>query len=244
MQLTRPIFRLTFRLFVSAALTARLHADDAPKERSFQAPHQMKISVKMIGPVTQPADLQIICVFKHKPGGDTYIEAMQDFNNRLGGLIASVRDRGEFAGELGETFLFIPPPDSIAPKKVLLIGLGDEPALSLDTLNVIGRVALREAVRLKAAHVGFAPTIRDQGNKVIEVGDCDRAVAENVISAYDTEKRLQQQGLAEEFTIEDWTIEAGPAFFASAATKVGQGIQTAGAALDARLATPYVQPRK
>ena len=34
------------------------------------------ISVKMIGPVTQVTDLQIVCVFKHKPGGDMLIEAM------------------------------------------------------------------------------------------------------------------------------------------------------------------------
>ena len=89
--------------------------------------------------------------------------------------------------------------------------------------------------------MSFAPTIRDQGNQVIEVGDGDRAVAENVISAYDTEKRLQAQGLAEPFSIDDWTIEAGPKFFASAASKVEAGIQAAGGTLEARVAAPYVQ---
>ena len=102
----------------------------------------MKMSVKMIGPVTQPTDLQIICVFKHNPAGDKYIEAMQDFNDKLHHLLSSVRDRGEFVGELGETFLFLPPTDSITPKRVLLIGLGDEKDLSLDTLKVVGRVAV------------------------------------------------------------------------------------------------------
>ena len=33
-------------------------------EKSFEAPHQMKIAVKMIGPFAQETDLQIICVFK------------------------------------------------------------------------------------------------------------------------------------------------------------------------------------
>jgi hypothetical protein len=236
----------TIRSLCLAALSVPLvavlsQADDAPKEESFQAPHEMKMSVKMIGPVTQTADLQIICVFKHNPAGDKYIEAMQDFNDKLGHLLSSVRDRGDFVGELGETFLFLPPAGSITPKKVLLIGLGDEKDLSLNTLSVVGRVALREAVRLKASHVSFAPTIRDQGNQTIEVGDGDRAVAENVIGAYDTEKRLQQQGLAESFSIADWTIEAGPKFFDSASTKVQEGIHAAGAALPARVAEPYVQ---
>ena len=241
MQLTRATLGSLLSLIVFIGTGGPLQAADAPGEQSFQAPHAMKMSVKMIGPVTQPADLQIICVFKHNPAGDKYIEAMQDFNDKLGHLLSSVRDRGEFVGELGETFLFVPPPNSIAPKQVLLIGLGDEKALSLDTLNVVGRVALREAVRLKAVHVGFAPTIRDQGNKLIEVGDGDRAVAENVISAYDTEKRLQAQGLAEKFSIVDWTIEAGPTFFDSAATKVAQGIQVATTAGATRDAAPYTK---
>ena len=155
-----------------------------------------------------------------------------------------MRDRGEFVGELGETFLFLPPAGSIAPKQVMLIGLGDEKDLSLDTLRVVGRVALREAVRLKATHVSFAPTIRDQGNKVIEVGEGDEAVIENVISAYDTEKQLQEQGLAAPFSIADWTIEAGPTFFASAAEKVGKGIKASESTLSTRTTQPYVLTAK
>lgn len=235
---------LAAALLLSSAFAGPLRAGDVPKERSFQAPHDMKFSVEMIAPVAATADLQIICVFKHNPAGDKYIEAMQDFNDRLGHLVASVRERGEFVGELGETFLFTPPAGSIAPKKVLLIGLGEEKALSLDTLRIVGRVALREAVRARAVHVAFAPTIRDQGNNTIDVGDGDRAVAENVVSAYDTEKRLQEQGLAENFSIADWMIEAGPTFFDGAAAKVEAGIQSASAALGTRIVTPYMQGTK
>jgi cytosol aminopeptidase family protein len=233
---------LSAALVLGFILSAR--ADDVPKEQSYQAPHEMKMNVKMIGLMAQPTDLQIVCVFKHKPGGDTLVDAMADFNARLGGLLSAVRDRGEFAGELGETFLFLPPAGAITPKQVLLIGLGDEKDLSLDTLRVVGRVAVREAVRLKAAHVSFAPTIRDQGNQTIDVGTGDQVVAENVISAYDTEKRLQSQGLAAPFSIDDWTIEAGPAFFASAAEKVSQGTTAASSALTARSTQPYVLATK
>ena len=236
------VLSLSAAFGISSVLPAR--ADDPPKEQSFQAPHEMKMNVKMIGLVAQTTDLQIVCVFKHKPAGDTLIEAMTDFNDKLGGLLAAVRDRGEFVGDLGETFLFLPPAGAITPKQVLLIGLGDEKDLSLDILKVVGRVALREAVRLRAAHVSFAPTIRDQGNNTIDVGDGDQVVAENVISAYDTEKRLQAQKLAAPFSIEDWTIEAGPAFFAEAAMKVSQGITAASSALASRAARPYVLTTK
>ena len=236
------VLSLSAALSIGSVVPAR--ADDPPKEQSFPAPHDMKVSVKMIGPVTQVADLQIVCVFKHKPAGDTLIEAMADFNDKLGGLLKAVRDRGEFVGDLGETFLFLPPAGSVAPTQVLLIGLGDEKDLTLDTLRVVGRVALREAVRLKAMHVSFAPTIRDQGNKVIEVGEGDRVVIENVVSAYDTEKRLQAQGLAAPFSIADWTIEAGPTFFASAAEKVSRGIDATASSLGSRSSQPYTLPAK
>ncbi len=38
----------------------------------------IKLSVKMVGPYMQAADLQIICAFKHKPSGDTYLGAAKD----------------------------------------------------------------------------------------------------------------------------------------------------------------------
>jgi hypothetical protein len=57
----------------------------------------------------------------------------------------------------------------------MAIGLGDEKQLSLDSLRVVGRIAAREAVRLKAKHVAWAPVLRDQGNSVIDVDEGDRA---------------------------------------------------------------------
>jgi Cytosol aminopeptidase family, N-terminal domain len=170
--------------------------NSAPAEKTFDAPRGLKISVKVIGPYSQPADLQIICLFKHKASGDTYQGAAKDTDQHLRGLLSALRNRGEFVGELGETFLFTPPSGSIPAKRFMLIGLGDEKDLSLDSLRVVGRIAGREAVRLQAKHVAWAPVIRDESNTTIEVGEGDRAFIEQLISAYDTEKRLQEQELA------------------------------------------------
>jgi hypothetical protein len=218
-----------------------VHADDAttPAEKSFDAPHGMKMSVKMVGPYGQVTDLQIICVFKHKAAGDVYISAMKDLDNKLGGLISSLRNRGEFVGELGETISFIPPADSTLAKQFLVIGLGDEADLSLHTMRVVGTVALREAIKLKAAHISFAPVLRDQGNNKLDVGECDRSVEEGWLLAYDTEKRLQAQGLADAFNIQDLTFEAGPTFFAGAAAKLEDGIKISSQLTGQRQSTPY-----
>jgi hypothetical protein len=225
-----------------ACLVAAADAADspAPKENIFATkPLGIQISIKMDGPYMEAADLQIICLFKHKDAGDTYQGAAKETDAHLKGLLSAVRNRGEFVGELGETFLFTPPEGSIPAKRFMVIGLGEEKDLSLDALRLIGRVAIREAVRLKATHVAWAPVIRDEGNTTIEVGEGDRAFVEQMLSAYDTEKRLQAQALAPEFSIESVVIEAGPAFFDSAVKQVGEGIDSVTVELGKREAAPY-----
>jgi hypothetical protein len=230
-----------------ACLAAAAGAGDptAAKENVFAAkPLGIQVSIKMIGPYTQPADLQIICLFKHKPSGDTYQGAAKETDTHLGGILSSLRDRGEFIGELGETFLFTPPAGSIPAKRFMVIGLGDEKDLSLNSLRVVGRIAAREAVRLQAGHLAWAPVIRDEGNTAIEVGQGDRAFVEELLSAYDTEQRLQAQGLAPKFNLEDVVIEAGPSFFDSAVKQVGEGIDSITVQLRQRDATPYAASNK
>ena len=126
----------------------------------------------------------------------------------------------------------------------MVIGLGDEKDVSLDTLRVVGRVAAREAVRLRAKHVAWAPVIRDEGNSTIDVGEGDRAFVEQMLLAYDTEKRLQAQELAPTFSIDDVVIEAGPAFFDSAVKQVGAGIDSFATELGKREAAPYISTGK
>jgi hypothetical protein len=213
--------------------------NSVPAEKSFDATRGLKVSVKMAGPYTEPADLQIICLFKHKPSGDIYQGAAKDTDEHLHGILTGLRNRDEFVGELGETILFTPPTGSIPAKRFMVIGLGDEKNLSLDSLRVVGRIAAREAVRLQAKHVAWAPVIRDEGNTALDVGEGDRAFIEQMLSAYDTEKRLQAQKLAPSFSIESVVIEAGPTYFDSAAKQVSEGIESMAAEMAKRNAAPY-----
>ena len=216
-----------------------------PKENVFDTkPFGIKLSIKMVGPYTEAADLQIICLFKHKASGDTYEGAAKATDEHLAGLLSALRNRGEFVGELGETILFTPPSGSIPAKRFMIIGLGDEKDLALDSLRLVGRIAAREAVRLKACRVAWAPVIRDEGNSTIEVGLGDRTFVEELLSAYDTEKRLQSQGLAPEFNIESCVIEAGPTYFDSAVKQVGEGIDSSSTQLAQRDTTPYIPTNK
>ena len=227
---TRYSISVAFALACTLGIsTPALYAADpgAPVEKIFEAPHGMKISVKMAAPYAQATDLQIICVFKHKASGDPYIAAMKVLDDKLGGLLSSLRNGGYFSGELGETIMFIPPGDSVRARQFLVIGLGNESELSLQSMSLMGSVGVREAIRLQATHVSFAPVLRDQGSSRLDVGEVARSVEEGVILAYDTEKRLQAKGLASNFNVADWTIEAGPQYFAKVATQLPVGIETA-----------------
>ena len=233
---------------VCAGLVINASAADTtttPKENVFPAkPLGITLSIKMVGPYMEPADLQIICLFKHKPTGDTYQGAAKETDEKLGGILSSLRNRGEFAGETGETFLLTPSKGSIPARQFMVIGLGEEKDLSLDTLRIVGRIAAREAVRLKAKRVAWAPVIRDEGNTTIDVGEGDRAFAQEMLAAYDTEKRLQEQGLAPKFSIESVVIEAGPSFFDEAVKQVGQGIDSVTVELQKRDPTPFASVAK
>ncbi len=132
-------FSLALMLVIATASAADM---TAPKENVFETkPQGIKISIKMVGPYMQAADLQLICLFKHKDSGDTYQGAAKATATLLKGLLSALRNRGEFVGELGETFLFTPPKDSIPAKRFMVIGLGDEKDLSLESLRVVGRIA-------------------------------------------------------------------------------------------------------
>jgi hypothetical protein len=209
-------------------------------EQSIDAPHGMHIIVKMIGPVTQSTDLQVICMLKHDPAGDKYIEAAKDLNTKLGGMLSNLRERGEFVGEPGETLLFTPPTGAIGAKRVLIIGVGEEKILTLDRLRLAGIISVREALNIGAEHVSFAATLRDQGSTRIDVGQADAALVEQVILAYDTAKRMQTQGLSPKADILDFTIEAGPTFFDGAIDQVSGAVAVASKEVASRIDAPYV----
>jgi hypothetical protein len=227
-------------LALFGALARSDEGKDEVKETALDAPNQVKLRVRMEGPYTADVPLQVVCYFKYTPERAKRMSgAPVELDKRLGGAIGSLRERGEFVGDQLETLLIIPPTDSIKAKALLLVGLGDEDALSLKLMEGVGRVALREAARLGVSRVAFAPLIRDQGNKKLGTGDVETAVVRGMLLAYDTEKRLQKEGLAKEFTLDAWNVEAGPDYFDETVTGVRKAIGEAGKTIKERSASPF-----
>jgi Cytosol aminopeptidase family, N-terminal domain len=237
MRLTRYVSLLA--VILVTGFGGQLRSDEV-KEKPLDAPNQVKLRVRMEGPYTADVPLQVVCYFKYTPERAKRMSgAPVELDKRLGGVIGSLRERGEFGGDQLETILLTPPKDSIKAKALLLVGLGDEADLSLKLMEAVGRVALREADRLGASHVAFAPLIRDQGNSKISTGEVERAVVRGMLLAYDTEKRLQKEGLGKEYILEQWNVEAGPDYFDETVTGVRKAIGEAGKTIKERSASPF-----
>jgi hypothetical protein len=227
------------------ALARSDEGKEGVKEQALDAPNKVKLRVRMEGPYTADVPLQVVCYFKYTPAGARRMSgAPVELDKRLGGVIASLRERGEFAGDRLETLLLTPPRDSIKAEALLLVGLGDEDALSLQLMEGVGRVAVREAARLGVSRVAFAPLIRDQGNSKFPTGDVAAAVVRGMLLAYDTEKRLQKQGLAKPFTLQEWWVEAGPAYFDETVAGVRKASAEATDLIKAREAKPYASGKQ
>ncbi|MDB5339775.1 MAG: leucyl aminopeptidase [Planctomycetaceae bacterium] len=211
-----------------------------PAETKLTGPEGVSLIVRMQGPYDADVPLQIVCYFKRTPNSDArFVGAPVELDKRLGGIIESLRARGEFIGDELETFLLDAPAETIKPKRLLLIGLGDEASLSLERMEKVGRVALREAVRMGVAKVAFAPLIKDAGNNKLPAGDVENAVVRGMLLAYDTEKRLQKQGFAQPYTLDTWVIEAGPTYYDETIAGVKKAALEATESSKKRGAKPY-----
>src|SRR5262249_54587434 len=219
MKLTRFALPIAFILLAGQAGIG--DEDGRVKEKLLEASHGVTVKVRMEGPYTADVPLQVVCYFKYTPEGVKRMSgAPVELDKKLGGVIASLRTRGEFVGDELETILITPPKNSIKAKTLLLVGLGAEESLSLKVCERIGRVSLRQTSQAGVQRVAFAPLIRDQGSSRIPAGDVETAVVRGMLLAYDTEKRLQKEGLAKPFTLEEWIVEAGPGYFDETVTAV------------------------
>lgn len=215
-------------------------ADSAVKEVTLSGPNDVTLKLRMEGPSTADVPLQVVCYFKYTPeGAKRMFGAPVELDKDLGGVIGALRERGEFQGNALETLLIKTPDNTIKAKALLLVGLGDEKNLSLELLQNVGMVAVREAGRIGADKVAFAPLIRDQGNSSFDAGDVEQAVIFGVMLAYDTDRRLQREGFAKPYSLKQWIVEAGPSFFDTTQIGVQKGIDNSKAVIGKRPSQPH-----
>ncbi len=177
---------------------------------SAQTPTPPPLQVKVLAqsPAETTTDLQVFCLFRSLPQ-NTLHGSLTETDQKLHGLLQQIRQPVLFNGNLGETLLIVPPAGTLNARRVLIIGLGDSATFTPDRMELVGRIAFREANRLGIAHPFFAPTILDGGVTGFATGDVAQHVVQGFLQALSTEKLLQASHSATPLAVQDFTFLAG-----------------------------------
>jgi leucyl aminopeptidase len=142
---------------------------------------ELRVSVMRAGPDLSTPML-VVPVFE----GDAAMSGFAaDANNRVGGAIANVLERGDFRGRKEETLLLYPAEKSGGTERVLLVGLGPREDYTLERLRRAVGTAARSAERMGIT--SFAFSLEHTGQSSERMGSlAARAAAEaGVLAAWD-----------------------------------------------------------
>jgi hypothetical protein len=193
------------------------------------------IEAKVDSPSGNITPLQIVCVFaytegdifKSLPALPRELNGLVHVDEALNGLITDLRKSGRFAGHAFETVLITPPSGTIHAEKLLLIGLGDRNKFTPELMTDIGRVGMREALRLGVSSYSHASDLKDAG-----IDSPTSEVAQNVVrgalEAYETELYLKSKHASVIKPITKLTLLAGPAFFTPSVEAIKTYLATRG----------------
>jgi hypothetical protein len=178
------------------------------------------IEAKVNAPSYQVTPLQIACVFEYVEG-DIFTSppalpadhnGMVNLDKALHGLITELRKTGRFKGYALETLLIIPPPGTIKAKLLLLIGLGDRNKFSVDLMQKVGAVGMREALKLGVTSYSHASDIKDAGIDS-PTGPVASNVVKGALDAYKTQLYLQSKKSYRLTQLTKFTLLSGQAYF-------------------------------
>jgi len=184
-------------------------------------------------PSAQETSLQIVCLFEYTEG-DIFnsppalpkaLNGMAHVDESLHGLISELRKTNKFEGKSLETLLIIPPSNTIAAKKLLLIGLGNRNDFKPEIMQLVGVTGMREALRLGVADYSHASDLKDAG-----IDSPTAEVARNVIlgamKAYRTQLYLKEQNASNAPSVKKISLLAGPAYFEDSKEAITKVINT------------------
>lgn len=161
------------------------------------------------GPAMAEVDLSVACMFEHEVDGAPIAGGLLALDQALGGQLTRLRAGGAFRAQPMETLLLTKPLAGMAPRAVLVIGLGDPGQLTSDVLRRATRVAMREAIRHGAGSMAFAPSVLDAGHTDNAALDMPEVMLEGMLGALAAEWLLAETGLAGEPLLRHCTFDVG-----------------------------------
>jgi hypothetical protein len=160
------------------------------------------------GPSHADVDFSVACMFERELGPGM-AGGLLALDQALGGHLSRLRAAGAFRAQPMETLLVTTPPPGVAPRAVLVIGMGDPARLDGDMLRRACRVAMREAIRHGAASMAFAPSVLDAGHTDNAGLHMQDVMLDGMLGALRAEHMLAQAGLAPPPALRRCTFDVG-----------------------------------
>ena len=171
--------------------------------------HGVEFDLVAWGPAQAAVDLSVACMFEHELGDAGMTGGLLALDTALGRQLSRLRAAGAFRAQPMETLLVTTPPPNMAPRAILVIGMGDPQALDGDVLRRATRVAMREAIRFGAASMAFAPSVLDAGHTDNAGLAMQDVMLDGMLGALRAEHILAAAGLANTPPLRRCTFDVG-----------------------------------
>lgn len=148
------------------------------------------------GPAQATVDLSVACMFERELDPRGPQGGLLALDQALGGHLTRMRAIGAFRAQPLETLLVSTPPPGMAPRALLVTGMGDPAALDGELLRRAAHTALTEAVRSGAQSMAFAPSVLDAGHVAYAALDMQSVMLDGMLGALRAERMLIEAGLA------------------------------------------------
>jgi len=120
----------------------------------------MDVTIETRSAAESAADVLALPLATLDPASGRLPARVAAIDSKAGGRIAQALRAGDFKGKRGETLL-IHPAETLAARRLLLIGLGDETKAGADTWRETAALALRDAQSRRAERVALlVPSVR------------------------------------------------------------------------------------
>jgi leucyl aminopeptidase len=120
----------------------------------------MQVTVESYDPAGAAVDLLALPLFQIGPGKHRLAHRPAGIDRALGGRISAALATQDFQGKRGESLLLYPGP-GVAPKRILLVGLGPEAQADAEALRRVAGAAVGAAATRRGGSVALvAPALR------------------------------------------------------------------------------------
>ena len=169
----------------------------------------VRFSIAVWSPAEATVDLSFACMFEREAPGTTMKGGLLHLDQVLGGALNRLRSTGAFRAQEMETLLVTRPPAPVGARSLMVIGLGDPVTFAPGVMERAARVAVREALRLPARTVAFAPDLLDAGLGAEATANLAPIMVRGVLDAFAAETELFRLGFSAKPETEAWTFDAG-----------------------------------